>query len=362
MRSYTQLPLFVVLAGMLLAGCGQKESADPPAAPPVVRVAYLQPVAGQTWTASGTVRAQIESPLAFRVPGQIVSRPVSAGQRVKAGQLLMTLDPKDLREQLATAQAQLNSARAEAENAVAERERTRQLMEQKLISAQTFDRARTAADAALQRVAAAEAQLRQARNATGYADLIAPAAGVLLEILAEPGQVVGTGQAVAVLAQDGPREAEVFIPQERRASVPQQARAVVGDGRAALNATLRELSAAADPVTRTWRARYQLHGEHAPELGSIVRLEFGQSDVASPTAGSAASSVYRVPVGALSERGEGPRLWVVADGKVTPQPVEVLRIDIEEAYVITTLPAGTPVVALGTHLLTAGQAVKAAAQ
>lgn len=358
MRPFTQLPLFVLLAGMLLAGCGQKEPGTPAAAPPVVRVAHLQPVNGQLWTASGTVRAQIESPLAFRVPGQIVTRPVSAGERVKAGQLLMTLDPKDLREQLATAQAQLNSARAEAENAVAERERTRRLMEQKLISAQTFDRARTAADAALQRVAAAEAQLRQARNATGYTNLVAPATGVLLAILAEPGQVVGAGQAVAVLAQDGPREAEVFIPQERRASVPQQARAVVGDGQAVLNATLRELSAAADPVTRTWRARYQLHGAHAPELGGVVRLEFGQSS----TAGSATGNVYRVPVGALSERGEGARLWVVADGKVTPQPVEVLRLDAEEAYIVTTLPAGTPVVALGTHLLAAGQAVTVAAR
>ncbi len=363
MRSFTQLPLFVLLAGTLLAGCGQKESAKPVAAPPVVRVAHLKPVDGQMWTASGTVHAQIESPLAFRVPGQIVTRPVSAGERVKAGQLLMRLDSKDLREQLATAQAQLNSARAEAENAVAERERTRQLMEQKLISAQSFDRARTAADAALQRVAAAEAQLRQARNATGYADLVAPAAGVLLAILAEPGQVVGAGQAVAVLAQDGPREAEVFIPQEHRASVPQQARAVVGDGQVVLNATLRELSAAADPVTHTWRTRYQLHGERAPELGGIVRLEFGQSSAtASAIAGAATSNVYRVPLGALSERGEGAQLWVVADGKVTPQPVEVLSIDIEEAYVATTLPAGTQVVALGTHLLAAGQAVRVAAQ
>lgn len=356
MRSYA-LSLFVVLAGMWTTGCGKKD-VDTVTAPLVVRVAQLQPADNDMWTASGTVRAQVESPLAFRVSGQIVSRAVSAGTRVKAGQPLMTLNPKDLREQLNTAEAQVNSARAEAENAVADYERAQKLSEEKFISAQALDRARTAANAAKQRVAAAEAQLRQANNAVGYTNLVAPAGGVLLEILAEPGQVVSAGQTVAVLAQDGPREAEVFIPLEHRASVSKQARVIVGDGQSVVNATLRELSAAADPTTRTWRARYKLDEKGGLELGTIVRLEFDQPK----QAGQATSNVYRVPVSALSERGDGARIWVVADGKVAPQPVQVIRLDTEEAYVATALPAGTQIVAFGTHLLTAGQVVKAAAR
>lgn len=354
MRPLTRLSLFVLFSGimMMAAGCGQEEVGTGTKAAPVVRVARLQPVDSDQWTASGTVRAQIESPLAFRVPGQIVTRPVSAGERVESGQLLMSLDTRDLRAQLTSTQAQLNSARAEADNAVAERERTRQLLEQKLISTQVADTARTVADAALQRVASAEAQLRQARNAMDYATLIAPAPGVLLDILAEPGQVVAVGQVVALLAQDGPREAEVFIPQEHRATVPEQARVVIDD-QTVLTATLRELSAAADPVTRTWRARYILQGESLPQLGSIVRLQFDQP-------GTTGGNIYRVPVGAVSERGDGARLWVIVDDRVTPQPVQVLRVDTEDAYVATTLPAGTPVVALGTHLLTDGQVVRAA--
>jgi len=361
MRPFTRLPLFVLLAGvgLLAAGCGKKEPGTATIAVPVVKVARLQPADNDGWTTSGTVHAQIESPLAFRVPGQVVKRAVSAGERVKAGQLLITLDTQDLHEQLASAQAQLSSARAEAENAVAERERTRQLVEQKFVSTQAFDKARTAAEAALQRVAAAEAQLHQARNASGYANLTAPAAGVLLEMMAEPGQVVGAGQAVAVLAQDGPREVEVFVPQERRTSLSKQARVAAGGSQPMLNATLSELAGSADPVTRTWRARYRLQGNSVPDLGSIVRLEFHQPGAAKTAQGATQGTIYRVPVGALSERGEGPRLWVVANGKVTPQPVEVLRLDTEDAYVSSTLQPGTTVVALGTHLLTAGQAVRA---
>lgn len=357
MRPFILL-ILVLLTGSLAVGCGKKESGTAVAHPTPVRVAQLQPVDGDAWTASGTVRAQIESPLAFLVPGKIVSRTVSAGDQVVAGQLLMKLDPKDLREQLAAAQAQLNGARSEAENAVAERERAKRLVDKSFISTQSFDRSRTAADTAIERLSAAEAQLRQARNAVDYASLRSPVEGVLLEVMAEPGQVVDTGQAVAVLAQDGAREVEVFIAQERRASVPQQARAVLGDGKTILKAALRELSAAADPVTRTWRARYRLYGEPRPELGSIVRLEFNRSSAA----GLAAVNIYRVPVGALSERGKGAQLWVIADGKVSPHPVQVLRLDTEYAYVGTSLPAGTPVVALGTHLLTPGQTVKEAGQ
>ena len=144
----------------------------------------------------------------------------------------------------------------------------------------------------------------------------------------------------------------VFIPQEHRATVPEQARVVI-DEQTVLMATLRELSAAADPVTRTWRARYILQGESLPQLGSIVRLQFDQP-------GTKGGNIYRVPVGAVSERGDGARLWVIVDNRVTPQPVQVLRVDTEDAYVATTLPAGTLVVALGTHLLTDGQVVRAA--
>lgn len=341
--------LLTALLALAAIGCGEKTTEEHV---PRVRTAVLEYVATQEWTLSGTVRARVESPLAFRVGGQILGREVSSGERVRKGQQLMTLDAQDLREQLTAARAQLESARAEAENARAESERARRLQERQLISSQAADNIHTAADAAMQRVLAAEATLRQAENAIGYATLRAPADGIITEVTGEPGQVVAAGQAVAILAQDGPREVEIFVPHERRNHLPQQARVELGNGDE-VEASLREVSGAADAFTRTWRARYQLPAEADPGLGSIARLRFNSSlELGTP--------VFRVPIGALSERGEGARLWLVRDGVVHAVPVKVVSLDLESAYVAGPVAAGMEVVALGTHLLTDGQRVRTA--
>lgn len=347
MRLFKLIALLLISLS-LLPGCsgGRAEIAREP---PLVRVARLETAQGRDWSTSGTVRAQFESPLAFRVSGQIMRREVSAGDRVRKGQLLMSLDERDLHQQLISARARLSSLRTQAENAVAERERFKKLLGQELISARDYDNARTAAEAALQQVAAAEAELAQARNAAGYASLEAPADGTLLEVLAEPGQVVTAGQAVATLAQDGPREVEIFVPQSRRAELPDTARLVL-DNQRIMKTRLREVAGAADPQTRTWRARYQIVDDDPPALGQVVRLHFDQSGVG--------GAVYRIPLGALSERGAGPRIWVIRGQQVFPEPVGLLRLDAEDAWISTDLPVHTPIVALGTHLLNEGQAVR----
>lgn len=339
---------------LIAAGCGQAEPTPGRAAVALpVKGATLQPAMLDTWTLSGTVQAHIQSPLAFRVGGQIIARHVNAGQPVRRGQPLLSLDEKDLQEQLASAQAQLNSARAEAANAAAERQRMEELAAQRLVSAQAADNARTLAEAAHQQAAAAEAQWQQARNAIAYATLVAPTDGVILELQAQPGQVVTPGQAVALLAQDGPREVEVFVPQERRHALPEQALVRLPGAATEVSARLQEISGAADPMTRTWRARYRLDdaASAGADLGSVVRVRFAADS-------AAAGTIYRVPLGALSERGEGARLWAIEDGKVRPHPVHVLGLDTEDAFVSTTLAPETPVVALGTHLLHDGQPVR----
>ncbi|MCK0536428.1 efflux RND transporter periplasmic adaptor subunit [Alcanivorax quisquiliarum] len=349
------LPASLLLtAWLFLTACGPAEpAADQRATAAPVKAVTLRPAALDTWTLSGTVQAHIQSPLAFRVGGQIVARHINAGQAVRKGQPLLTLDEKDLQEQLTSARAQLNSARAEAANAAAESRRMQELAAQKLVSAQVADNTRTLAEAAQQQAAAAEAQWQQARNAMAYATLVAPADGVILDLQAQPGQVVTAGQPVALLAQDGPREVEVFVPQERRHALPEQALVRLAGAAEETTATLQEVSGAADPMTRTWRARYRLDPAAAAtaDLGSVARVRF-------TTDAAGAGMIYRVPLGALSERGEGARLWVIEDGQVQPHAVQVLGLDTEDAFVSTTLPPQTRIVALGTHLLHDGQLVR----
>ena len=97
---------------LVLTGCGNKKEAETEA------VLVKTMVVGETAKAesrkfSGTVHGYFESPLAFQVGGRITRRLVSSGDRVTAGQVLMTVDSKDASEQAAAAAGALNAAEAQ---------------------------------------------------------------------------------------------------------------------------------------------------------------------------------------------------------------------------------------------------------
>jgi multidrug efflux pump subunit AcrA (membrane-fusion protein) len=207
----------------------------------------------------------------------------------------------------------------------------------------------------------AEARLRQANNASGYALLRARAPGVVTEVSGEQGQVVSAGQALGTLAAQGEREIEVFLPDGR--SAPKAGDVLLADG-STQPLRLREVAGSADAASRTWRARYAVTASPAQAaasaakrdslaLGSVVRVRL---ESASPAGGAAVA--ISVPVGAIDERGSGPRIWRVVDGKATPTPVKLLSIDLETARIAADLPAGARVVAVGSHLLEPGMEVR----
>jgi RND family efflux transporter MFP subunit len=351
------------LTGLLLslmafgAGCQRSTTADEEAASaPIVRSAAVEPALAMARALSGTVRARIEAPLAFQVGGRILERRVDAGQAVAAGQVLLTLDPVDLEQAVRTAQAELDAAEAALGTAQADLQRARKLEESELISEQAVERASLAVREARSRRDAAAARLVQARNALGYAALRSPAAGVLMDVSGEPGQVVAPGQTVAVLAQAGEREIEVFFPDGLMP--PPEGEVILPDGQTkALR--LREAAPVVDALGRTRRARYsaaELPAELA--LGSIVSTRFARADTALGAASQTAATPWRVPIGALDERGHGPRVWRVREGRLEPVSVRVLAVDDRQAVVVGDLQADEHVVALGTHLLKEGMRVR----
>lgn len=86
-----------------------------------------------------------------------------------------------------------------------------------------------------------------ARNASGYAVLLADADGVVVDTLVEHGQVVSAGQPVVRLAKAGPREAIVHLPETLRPAMGDRAEArLYGDSARVIPARLRLLSDAAD--------------------------------------------------------------------------------------------------------------------
>ncbi len=349
----------VCLLPLALAACGGKPPSDPRVQAPLVRVENVQNASAARRAFTGIVAARVQSDLGFRVPGKVLERLVDTGQSVKRGQPLMRLDPVDLKLAARARQEAVAAAKARATQLAADEERYRDLVAAGAVSASAYDQIKASADAARAQLRAEEAQADVARNASDYAVLLADADGVVVETVAEPGQVVSAGQVVVRLARAGQREAIIHLPETLRPPVGSTARATLYSKDAqAVTATLRQLSDAADRQTRTYEARYVLGGAltDAP-LGATVTLQ-----VADPQ--DASQSGLQVPIGALHDPGKGPGVWVLTGtpAHVTWRPVTVRAISDDAARVEGRIQAGDRVVALGAHLLNEGQQVRVASE
>ncbi|MFP3568155.1 efflux RND transporter periplasmic adaptor subunit [Paraburkholderia sp. SIMBA_030] len=342
-----------------LVACGAKAPSDPRTEAPMVRVAIVQSAAPASRSFTGTVAARVQSDLGFRVAGKVLKRLVDAGQTVKRGQPLMRIDPVDLKLAAQAQQEAVAAARARAQQTAQDEARYRDLRGTGAISASAYDQVKAAADAAKAQLSAAEAEAGVANNATGYAELVADGDGVVMETLAEPGQVVSAGQTVVRLAHAGPREAVVQLPETLRPAFGSVAQAALfGKEGVSVPATLRQLSDAADPLTRTFEARYVLQGELASApLGTTATIQIPDGHVS-------VQGGLQVPLGSLFDAGKGPGVWVINGNpaKVSWQPVVVQHLDDDSARVAGQLKQGDRVVALGAHLLHEGEPVRVASQ
>lgn len=339
------LPMGAVLA---LSACNEApDSALDQTAPPIVKTIATEIAVDPQLVLSGTIQAARQNPLSFQVGGRIDSRAVQSGEQVTQGQILFTLDTRDLAQALTSANAQVNAAESALQTAQDKLRRSQQLSQSGYISQQALDRDVLEEKEAQTRFDAAQSRAQQARNAQAYATLTAPDDGIVTETLAESGQVVMPGQTVAQFAHAGPVDIEVFLPQ---GVIPPASGIVTSDTRS-WQASLREVAGSADLASRTIRARYSLLGQDFDlPLGSIAQLTI--------TTSPSGENVVRVPMGALDERGQGPQVWIVVKGRAQPVPVQVLSLSTERAQIQSSLEPGTPVIAMGTHLLQPGVEVR----
>jgi multidrug efflux pump subunit AcrA (membrane-fusion protein) len=165
---------------------------------------------------------------------------------------------------------------------------------------------------------------------------------------------VTAGQIVLRLAHAGPREAAVGLPETVRPAIGSHAEANIYGSDTRATANLRQLSASADPVTRTYEARYVLNGPGAQApLGATATIYL-------PSSGSGGEMT--IPLGAIDDEGRGPGVWILlAKGpSVSFRPVHVVRLEAERAIVSDGVRVGDRVVALGGHSLHEGERVRVA--
>jgi RND family efflux transporter MFP subunit len=346
-------------ATMNLTACTPSQSAqDPRTAPQLTEVAVAQTAEVGERAFTGVVSARVQSNLGFRVSGKVIERLVDSGQGVHQGQPLMRLDRTDYTHAITTQVGNVDAARARLQQAAADEARYSGLVSSGAVSQSAYDQVKAAADSARAMLSAAEAQLKVAQNEGAYATLVADADGTVVETLAEPGQFVSAGQIVVRVARAGAREAAINLPETLRPALGSTVQAILyganADSATRYSARLRQLSDAADPLTRTFEARYVLDGAAArAPLGATVTVYLKELE-----RGAALS----VPLGAIDDEGRGPGVWVLdrQSASVSYRSVKFIRFDGERAIVSGGIHIADPIIAVGGHFLHEGQRVQVA--
>lgn len=344
------------------AGCTHSEPAAPLPRPALVyRLTASSGADSDVY--AGEIRARHEIDHAFRIGGKIAQRLVDAGATVRKGQLLARLDPQDARLAADAASAQAAAQQTEAAFASAEMKRYQDLFAKGFISQSALDQKINAANSARAKLDALRAQANVSVNQAGYAALHAETDGVVTQVMAEAGQVVAQGQPVLKIANPKEKELAISAPETRlddfRRALDKSAPRELGVASWAqpekrFRARIREIGAAADPVTRTYPVRIAL-------IDADDSLQLGMSAFA-VFIGANAPDVLAVPLSALYAHADTVGIWLVAgDGKVSLKQIKVVQYRETTAIIKAengSIKPGDTIVAAGVHKLREGEVVR----
>jgi len=337
----------IIAASFLLGGCDEEVAVQKP---PLVKVQKISAVNAATEeNYSGVVRGRYETNLSFQVGGKIISREVQTGSRVRAGEILMTLDPKDIVEQSRSAEAQVASTLAQLKLAKANLDRYSELFKAEAIAAAVLDQYKTEFDAAQAAYDAAVAQAQQTQNALDYTTLTANADGVISSVNAEVGQVVAAGQDVLTLVQTNEFEVACDVPENKISNVQIGQRVTINFWATGevISGTVREISPMADSASRTFTVKISLPEVSNIQLGMTANVSLRENF----------SGAIILPLSAIYQTGDAAQVWLVDGGKVSLKKIEVVAFD-DNSVQVHGLQAGDVVVVAGVNKLRDGQEVR----
>ena len=355
LSSYSKPLVGISLAflAIALAGCNDSvaQKAEP-TRPVLVATAHYEAESPER-SFVGTIRPRIEADMGFRVPGKVARRLVEVGESVDVGQPLATLDEVDLKLQAEQADAELHAATGVLAQAAAAETRAKDLRVKGWTTDAQLDQAKAAADEARARLNRAERSVDLTKNSLSYATLVADSRGVVTATLIEPGQVVAAGQTAIRVARFGEKEAVVAIPETLLGRAKEGTASVTlwSEPNKKYAAKLREIAPTADPATRTYLAKFSLPGaDDRVSLGMTATLTL---------ADPATQRVARLPLSALFNEGGAPSFYIVDDkGDVTLKPVTIKAYESNDVVITGGVDEGDKVVALGVQKLDPTQKVR----
>ena len=374
--------IWLLIPAALLAGCGREPAPRPkPAAAkniPVTAAAASIENWAEVYEATGTVRARTAATLASKVMGYVQQVSAQVGDRVREGQVLVTLDARDLDANLRRAEAASAEARSavpEADNGIAAAKanlelaqatfrRIDELASKRSVSAQELDEASARLKAAEANYQMAEARRKQlqskieqaeqeqnaARISRGYATITAPFAGVVTNKAVEPGNLAAPGVSLLTVEREGAYRLEAEVDESKVKAVrPGMAARVTLDalGRT-FDARVSEVVPSVDAASRAYIAKI--------DLPPAAELRSGMFGKAAFSLGQRAA--LAIPAAAVQERGQLQSVFVIASGEARTRLITTGRRVANTVEVISGLTAGETVVAAPPATLADGDCVE----
>ncbi len=355
---------------LLAIGCGKATNKEA-STPQTVSSLTVQSVKLQAtpyyYETSGTVKAHTVSQVAPKVMGMVTQLLVKSGERVKAGQLLATLENSDSRQKLAAAEAGYREAgkgmEAAARNLELQEityERYRRLFESEAIARQQLDQIQTQAQIArLEYEKAAEGMNRaaatreEARAYDGYTRLLAPTDGIVTEKRLEVGGMLQPGAAAITVEDASSFLVEAYMEENQlgKVAVGMPVRVLLGTEREEkiFGGTVSEIVPAVDSASRSFLLKVALAADPAIHTGLYAKLQIALAE----------RQAMQVPLEAVVNKGELTGVYVVdADKRIWYRMVRLGNKQDGQVEVLAGLKNGEQVVVKGVEEAADGGVVR----
>lgn len=255
--------------------------------------------------ATGTLAARREIPVGVVGEGGQVARVyVDAGDWVKQGQVMVSIERSVQTQQLASLEAQIGVSRADLQLAQNELDRALKLVDRGFISKADVDRKTATRDSARARVRVAEAQLNEMRARTARLDIRAPVSGFVLERNVEPGQTVSPGSGILFrMAQSGELELQAQLSEADLAQISVGVPATVTPvgTEQKFSGQIWQISPMINEQSRQGIARISLPFDRALKPGGFASVEITAGVVSAPV----------LPESAIQTDREGSYVYIV---------------------------------------------------
>ncbi|CRI57753.1 efflux RND transporter periplasmic adaptor subunit [Pseudomonas sp. CCOS 191] len=352
-----QVSVLVCGLGVVLGGCREEARSQEPLRP--VRTMIIKAASiGEEVAQTGEVQARVMTDLGFRIGGRVASRAVEVGMSVVKGQVLATLEPNDVQNELRVAEAELTSAEATEQLARSQLSQQRTLYDKQFVARVRVDEAEANWRAAHARLNVAKTRLLTARDKLSYTELRAPDTAIVSAVAINTGQVVEAGQLAIKLASTEDRVAVFNVSERLYTSVPPDVKvevALVSDPSIKVIGSIRDASPTADVATRTYRVRIAL--PDAPPTMTLGATVTGRLALSG-------KPLVILPASTLTSDEGKPAVYVVqpTTHELVRKPVVVARYTASQTIIESGLAEGDAVVIAGVSKLRPGQKVSYATE